>query len=114
MISDDFLPPVIEWERKARMTIVKEQASKLDDQTFRSLGLLRSARMLSSEEAMKCLGNLRLGVCLDRVEDIAMSTINQLIIEIHPAHIRRKFGNDLSDDEIDRYRSDFIREKLEK
>ena len=113
-LCNEFMPPVIEWERKARMTIVKEQASKLDDQTFRSLGILRSARMLSSEEAMKCLGNLRLGVCLGRTEDIAMSTINQLIIEIHPAHIRRKYGNELSEDEIDRYRSEFIREKLEK
>jgi len=111
-LAEDFLPPVIEWERKARMTIAKEQASKLDDQTFRSLGLLQNARLLTPEEAMKCLGNIRLGICLDRIDDVALSTINQLMIEIHPAHIRSKYGAELDIDEINTHRADLIRKKL--
>ena len=111
-LTDDFLPPVIEWERKARMRIANEQSNKLDDQTFRALGVLQNARILSPEEAMNCLGNIRLGICLQRIDTLEISTINQLMIEIHQGHLRWKYGKDLTDDEINRRRADLIREKL--
>jgi protein arginine kinase len=112
LLEIDFVPPVIEWERKARSIIVKEQSDKLDDQTFRSLGVLQNARMLTAEEAMKCLGNIRLGICLERITNIPLNAINQLIIEIHPAHIRHKYGANLSEEEVNKKRPLHIREKL--
>jgi len=112
LLEVDFLPPVIEWERKARNTVANEHSDKLDDQTFRSLGILQNARMLTAEEAMKCLGNIRLGICLERINDIPLSSINQLIIEIHPAHMRSKYGIDLSEEEVNKQRPTHIREKL--
>jgi protein arginine kinase len=111
-LTNDFLPPVIEWERKARKTIAQEQSAKLDDQTFRALGLLQNARMLTSEEAMKSLGKIRLGICLGRIDNVSINTINQLMIEIHPAHIRRIFHEELAGDDIKRKRSDLIRDRL--
>jgi protein arginine kinase len=112
ILAEDFLPPVIEWERKARMTIVDTNPRLLDDQTYRSLGLLQNARILQLEEAMQCLGNIRLGICMDRVENIEINTINQLLIEIHPAHLRWRFGENINDEELPQYRSQLIHEKL--
>ena len=112
ILAEDFLPPIIEWERKARMTIAKQKPNLLDDQTYRALGTLQNARLLTVEEAMQCLGNIRLGVCLNRIEDIEINTINQLFIEIHPAHIRWHYGDDIDEDEIPSLRSRLIREKL--
>ena len=109
LLANDFLPPVLEWERKARRAIAEKQRSKLEDQTFRSLGLLQNARLLTSEEAMKCLGNIRLGVCLNVIDNITLPQINQLMIELHPAHLRYTFGKDLPDDEINRCRATLIR-----
>ncbi len=113
VLSNDFLPPVIEWERKARKTILELQKETLEDQTFRSLGLLQNARMLKLHEAMQCLGNLRLGICTKVIDDIELKTINQLLIEIHPSHIKWKFGKALSNEEIPSLRSKLIREKLQ-
>ena len=96
----------------SRMTIVDTNPRLLDDQTYRSLGLLQNARILQLEEAMQCLGNIRLGICMDRVESIEINTINQLLIEIHPAHLRWKFGENINDEELPQYRSRLIREKL--
>lgn len=112
ILSEDFLPNVIEWERKSRMSIAKNNLSLLDDQTHRSLGTLKNARIITVEESMQCLGNIRLGVCLDRITDIDINTINQLLIEIHPAHLRWHYGEDVKDDDIPELRSNFIREKL--
>ena len=49
---------------------------------------------------------------MDRVESIEINTINQLLIEIHPAHLRWKFGENINDEELPQYRSRLIREKL--
>ena len=114
MLANDFLPPVIEWERKARLTLLQNQKSKLEDQTFRSLGLLQNARLLSLKEAMQSLGNIRLGICTGIIEDIGIETINQLFIEIHPSHIKWKYGKDIEDEQIPTLRSELIREKLRK
>jgi|TARA_B100000959_G_C14986715_1_gene625945 protein arginine kinase len=113
ILAKDFLPPVIEWERKARMTVAKDQSQKLDDQTFRSLGLLQNARILTPEEAMNNLGNIRLGINLERIDNIDISTINQLLIEIHPGHLRWKYGHEIEGTELNKRRADLVREKLE-
>ncbi len=112
IIADEFLPPVISWEREARKTIVANQFEELDDQTHRSLGLLQSARMLQLHEAMQCLGNVRLGICTGLLEGIDIKAINKLFIEIHPSHLRWKFGAETPDTKIPTLRSAFIREKL--
>jgi protein arginine kinase len=114
IIVDDFLPPVIKWEREARKSIASKQFSKLEDQTFRSMGLLQNARMLHLHEAMQCLGNVRLGVCLGLIDSIEIKTINKLFIEIHPAHLRNAYGIDATDKQIPSLRSELIREKLSK
>ncbi|MBT6165183.1 MAG: ATP--guanido phosphotransferase [Phycisphaerae bacterium] len=113
VLADDFLPPVIEWERKARDFIVDKQKSKLDDQTFRSLGVLQNARLLTAEEAMQCLGNIRLGVCMQLVDSISVQKINQLMIELHPAHIKHKYGIELTDEEVQHCRATLIRNSFQ-
>tara|TARA_X000001036_G_scaffold74678_1_gene66180 strand:+ start:5098 stop:6147 length:1050 start_codon:yes stop_codon:yes gene_type:complete len=114
VIANDFLPSVIKWEREARKTILENQFSKLEDQTHRSLGLLKNARMLKLHEAMQCLGNIRLGVCTGLLENVDLPTINKLFIEIHPSHLRWEFGRDIPDDKLASFRSELIREKLQK
>jgi protein arginine kinase len=110
ILADDFLPPVIEWERKARETIIENQREKLEDQTFRALGILQNSRILKLHEAMQYLGNIRLGICTGVVNNIELKTLNQLLIEIHPSHLRWKFGKELLDDEIPAARSRLLRE----
>ena len=112
MISDDFLPPVIEWERKARMHIIETKKDELDDLCFRALGTLQNARILNLEEAMKCLGDIRLGITTERIQHIEMNAINQSFINIQPAHIKWHTENSINDEEISSVRCQLIRELL--
>ena len=111
-LIEDFLPPVIDWERKARIQIVETKPDELDDQIFRSIGTLEHARLLDLEEAMQCLGNIRLGICTDRITHIEINSVNKLFIELHPAHLRWKYGEDIPDSSIPKYRCDLIREAI--
>ncbi len=112
ILIDEFLPPVIEWERKARMQIVESNPDVLDDQVFRSMGILENARLLNLEEAMQCLGDVRLGICTQRITDIEINSVNKLFIELHPGHLRRKFGEEIPDSEIPKYRCKLIQETI--
>src|SRR5690606_2478244 len=67
-ILDDFkhttIPKIIDYEHHARRTLCGERPVALDDIVFRALGVLRSSRLMSSEEALRLLSHLRLGIHL--------------------------------------------------
>src|SRR3954467_9408903 len=63
------IPKIIDYEHHARRTLVNERTIALDDKVFRALGLLRSARLMSSEDTLFLLSHLRMGINLGRVKD---------------------------------------------
>src|SRR5205814_2291200 len=54
------IPKIIDYEHHARRTLVNDRTIALDDKVCRALGLLRSARLLTSEEVMFALSHLRM------------------------------------------------------
>ena len=115
-IIDDFkhvtIPKIIDYEQQARRTLRSERAVPLDDIVFRALGLLRSARLMSSEEALKLMSHLRLGVHLGRVKDIDIKAVNELVLMTQPAHLQKLMGKRLDGDARKAARAEFIRYKL--
>src|SRR3954447_7282483 len=72
------IPKIIEYEQQARRTLLNDRTVALDDKVYRALGLLRSARLLASEEVLFLLSHLRMGVHLGRVKDVDIRTVNEL------------------------------------
>ena len=112
MLEDEFLPTVIENERNARMTIIQQHGAKLDDRVFRAQGILENAGLLPLEEAMDCLGRVRLGVSLERITNVNINTINQLFIDIQQGHLQWRFGDDLNESQLQEKRAALVKEKL--
>lgn len=71
---------IIEGERKLRQRLMKENRAYLEDRVYRALALLGSARILSSEEALKLLSDARLGAGV--LDGVAVSTLDRLLWEI--------------------------------
>ncbi len=102
---------VIEKEREMRSRLLRTQKYKLEDRLMRSCGILRYAMILSSDEAMKRLSDVRMGVELGLIKDIAMETINGLIYEILPANIMQRYN--LADPtERDLKRAEIVKERM--
>jgi len=95
-IEEVIVPRIIEYELEARRMIESRSALLLDDRIHRALGLLRSARMLGTEEAMKLLSRVRLGVHMNRLADVDAATINRLFLEIQPAHLAAQVSSQMS------------------
>lgn len=74
---------LIEQERSAREEIAK--TVELQDQVYRSIGILQNARVLRSDEFMKMISYIRMGVACGLLSDISYDSINSLIVQVQPA-----------------------------
>jgi protein arginine kinase len=78
----------------------------------RALGVLRAARLLGAEEAMKLLSRVRLGACLGRLGDVDLKAINRLFLQVQPAHLQVQAGSGLDPDELREARATLVRDTL--
>lgn len=103
---------VVEYEKSARSNLVSKEPVKVEDKIWRSLGVLRSARIISSEEVMRHLSAVRLGMQIGIIKDVDAKIINEIFIFAQPAHLQKMSGRELEPVERDVLRASFIREKL--
>ena len=99
---------LIEKERKLRESLNKIKA---EDIAMRALGILSNARIISSQEMMKLLSELKLGISLNIIENTALNPI-KLLIDGQPFMLMRRFG-EMTADERDIYRANMLREALQ-
>ena len=106
------IPRIVAYEHEARRALLNEKTAALDDKVFRALGLLRSARMLSSEEVLLQLSHLRMGVNLGRVKGVDINRVNELFLLTQQAHLQKFVGKKLEGDARKIERANFVRAKL--
>ncbi len=82
------------------------------DKIFRSLGILRNARLITRDEAMKLLSNVRLGIISKIIEDIELQKLDKLIVDIQPATMMVNLKTQLSPGDRDIKRAEIIRNTL--
>lgn len=82
---------------------------KTEDLCFRAMGILKNARILSSEEMIKLLSRVKLGVSMKIIEE----NINpvKMLVECQPYMLMSRFG-DMSPEERDIKRASIIRENF--
>ena len=105
---------IIEQENQARQALVSQNQAMLEDKINRSFGILKSARIISSQETTELLSLVRLGVDLGIVKDITRRSINELFILTQPAHLQKLKKQKLSSNERDITRAELIRQRLSK
>jgi len=106
------VPQVIKYERKVRDMMLTEHRRQVEDRVWRAWGILANARMISSEEALHLLSQMRLGVTLGLLKDVDAGAVNRLFILTRPAHLQKIEGRSLDSQERDQVRADFIRRQL--
>lgn len=110
--QDNIIPQIIDYEHEARRVLAQRNAALLDDRTHRAMAVLRSARLLGLEEAMKLLSRVRLGVLMERLEGVDLATVNQMFLQVQPAHLQLHAGGHPSADELREARAAMVRSRL--
>src|SRR5207237_5182121 len=89
----EVIPEIVNYERHARNTLLRENRQALQDKISRAYGTLCSATMMTSEETMDLLSSVRLGINLTLLEDLTVPTVNELFIQTQPANLQKLMGN---------------------
>lgn len=108
----DVTKQIIQKERDARSTLMANNRLQVEDKIFRSYGILTNARMLTSQECMKLLSDVRLGIDLKIIDNITIDKINQAMVMSQPANLQKLADKALSANERDVRRASLVREKL--
>lgn len=105
---------IINQEQKVRKDLLSNSKSQLEDQVWRAYGILSSARIISSAEAMELLSKLRFGVELGIISYPDLGTLNKLMLLVQPAYLQILAGKDLDSFSRDLQRAILIRDKISK
>jgi len=103
---------IIEQENQARDALSSKNRPMLEDRVNRSLGILKSAHIITSQETIELLSMVRLGCDMGIIKDIDQRRINELFIITQPAHLQKIEAKKLSSQERDEKRAQIIRSKL--
>lgn len=103
---------IIEQERNLRNEIYKQDTYRLEDRVYRSFGIFSNARIISTEECLKLLSDVRLGVVMGIIKNVDISLLNEIMLLIQPATLQKIEGKPLSPEERDIKRAEIIRDKL--
>lgn len=112
-IIESVIPRITSYERMARKALVLESKEQLEDRIWRSYGMLKAARMITSEEILQLLSQVRMGVNLGLIDDIEMKTLNELFILTLPGHLQKLQGCELDSTQRNIIRASFVRKRLE-
>jgi protein arginine kinase len=103
---------VIEQERAVRDALLRDSKPQLEDRLCRSYGILTQARLLTAQEALKLLSDVKLGADLGIIAETKRSEIKELLFMIRASILQKMVGQELSPAERDFYRAAIVREKL--
>lgn len=87
---------LINQEKKAREQLLNEGREKLEDRAGRALGILLHARLLTSQEAMQFLSDVRLGTDLGLIKKIPTRVLNGLLVVTRPGCLQYLKGRPLN------------------
>jgi protein arginine kinase len=99
---------IIGQERAARQELAENLG--VQDAVSRSLGIFSSALMMTNDEFMSLISNVRLGVSIGLVKNVNYDEINRLIIEVHPATLMLSNGKKFTASERHRLRAQKVGE----
>ena len=101
---------LITQEMKARDNLLGN--IEVEDKIARALGALKSALIMDHSEAMNLLSLVRLGVASKKLNTLSTDSIDKLIVDIQPASVMTKFGEDMTPQQRDVKRAEMIRERF--
>lgn len=101
---------LVSQERQARERLAK--SIDIQDSVSRSLGLLKSAMVMTHDEALKLLSNVRFGILSGQIKDVTAEVVDSLMEKIEPATLMVNSGKNLSAQERDIERAKILREAL--
>ena len=107
---ENIINQLTESERKAREKLKEQNYDRICDKVYRSMGILKSAYMMSSKEFLTLFADVKLGCSLGMIDGVDDTALSKLFISAMPATlVLNEDGEARSDTERDKLRAKFIK-----
>lgn len=103
---------VIRLERHWREQLLNDHKDKLTDRVMRAYGILMYAHRMSTEESVRLLSDVRLGIDLGIIKNVNPSILSELIILTRSGLLQKIENRTLSNEECDLHRAQLIRKRM--
>ncbi|MBO6103307.1 MAG: ATP--guanido phosphotransferase [Opitutales bacterium] len=100
------------FEQNARQKMLEDSPEEIFDKISRAWGILNSCRMITSSEAEECLSFLRLAADMGYMAAKGKSLMDDLMLDVRPAHLEKAFGKTMQPRDRDVFRAGFIKSKI--
>lgn len=102
---------IIKNERQARKYLAKEGID-LEDEIYRSFGILTNCKKIAEEETLELLSNIKLGVDLGILREVTDLQVQSLYLYTKPGNMQKRLGEALGKIEQDMKRAEIIKKIL--
>lgn len=103
---------IVEQEKTCQRALQHGNRVALEDRIYRAFGILTNARLLSSQEAMRLLSDVRLGADLKILAGLSTQVLNELLVLVQPATMQRSVEEKMSEGSRDQKRAEIVRGRL--
>ncbi len=103
---------VVKQERKRREYMISVNADEIEDQVFRSYGVLKYARQISSDDAMTLLSQLKFGADCGVIKFDREFNVHRLMMGVQPGSLQWTMGKNVGSQSRDQSRAEYIRKEL--
>lgn len=99
---------IIEQERIARKYLGKDQM-RFADKVYRSFGVLTNAVVLTSEECIELLSDVKLGTDMGIIKELDDKKVKEMYLYTKPSNLQKYYGKMMETDERDLRRAELIK-----
>ena len=103
----DITNQIISLEKKSRSRLLESESYQ--DSVWRALGILKTARVMSSSEFDRLYSALRVGVAEGLVKGLTLGQLGEAYEGVQPARLMEQYGNDLNSAPRDKKRAEILR-----
>ncbi len=104
---------IADQERSARKELFEKHHDMIEDRVFRALGILKYAKILSSEETLQLISDVRLGKSLGIISQPDEINFNRMMSSVGPANIQKNSGKIMDPAQRDKARALIVKKELE-
>src|SRR5699024_12389234 len=109
---DSIIKKLVEQERIARERLLERSSVQLENQIFRSYGILQHARIMESSEAATRISNVRLGIDLGIIKNLYKNILNELMVLTQPGSMQSYAKTSFTANERAVLRATLMRDRL--
>ncbi len=109
---NDITLQIITQERNCRKELAKNV--QVVDNISRSVGVLKTAKVLNNDEFMKLISKVRLGLSIGVIKGISYDVINEITVKSQPFMIMQAAKEELTPIKIDQKRAKLMNEEFRK